>query len=219
MKFREFYNFLPASSKRFYAVSAVAMVAAHLNYRSFLKEYSWRQTFSLAANAQHLKDHKVRYTVLFGLGAVQMVMQRQAQRDLLTSIDDTRRQTNELLDKLTRELVAYADDLGVDIEDIDLDIKADESLEGLSYEVDYDDLNTEVINDADKVVRALIAPCGCVAGVDTTDAVPGFCRNDTEAEQDKANGFTERLMTLSEARISPSCDHTPRWGVNSDIYV
>ena len=48
------------------------------------------------------------------------------------------------------------------------------------------------------LTRVLIAPCGCVAGADVTDEVPGFCRSIEEAREDIRNGFTESLMSLDD---------------------
>ena len=46
-------------------------------------------------------------------------------------------------------------------------------------------------------VRVLIAPCGCVAAIDCTATVPGFCRSHAEAEEDYATGFREQLTERS----------------------
>ena len=64
-------------------------------------------------------------------------------------------------------------------------------------------------------VRVLVAPCGHVAGIDVTTEVPGFCRDAEEAEEDLHNGFTERRMSLDEARESAAldCVHDPKWGI------
>lgn len=64
-------------------------------------------------------------------------------------------------------------------------------------------------------VRVLVAPCGHIAGIDVTTEVPGFCRDIDEAEEDIAHGFTERRMTLDEAKAAAmdECDHDPEWGV------
>ena len=63
--------------------------------------------------------------------------------------------------------------------------------------------------------RVLIAPCGCIAGADVTDKVPGFCRTIDEAEEDIRNGFTEGRMSVEDFRANvKSCEHTPEWGVD-----
>lgn len=64
-------------------------------------------------------------------------------------------------------------------------------------------------------VRILTAPCGCDAGADATDAVPGFCRSKSEAAEDLRNGFTERIIAMTEFRsiVNMKCVHDPEWGV------
>ena len=62
--------------------------------------------------------------------------------------------------------------------------------------------------------RVLIAPCGCIAGADVTDEVPGFCRSLDEAREDVRAGFTEGRMSIETFRASvTSCGHTPEWGL------
>ena len=63
--------------------------------------------------------------------------------------------------------------------------------------------------------RVLIAPCGCIAGADVTDEVPGFCRSMSEAREDVRAGFTEGRMSVEDFRASAalSCAHKPKWGV------
>jgi hypothetical protein len=61
--------------------------------------------------------------------------------------------------------------------------------------------------------RALIAPCGCVAGLDMSDEVPGFCRSIEEAREDIRDGFTETVVDEVQMRaLSMKCPHTPEWG-------
>lgn len=62
--------------------------------------------------------------------------------------------------------------------------------------------------------RVLIAPCGCIAGADVSDEVPGFCRSIDEAREDVRDGFTEGRMSVEEFRKTKGCTHTPEWGVN-----
>lgn len=64
-------------------------------------------------------------------------------------------------------------------------------------------------------VRVLVAPCGHVAGIDTTTEVPGFCRTVPEAEEDIGSGFSESRMPLDAAitAAKENCDHDPKWGV------
>jgi hypothetical protein len=62
--------------------------------------------------------------------------------------------------------------------------------------------------------RVLIAPCGCIAGADVSDEVPGFCRSVEEAREDIRDGFTEGRMTVEEFRATNGCTHIPEWGVS-----
>lgn len=65
----------------------------------------------------------------------------------------------------------------------------------------------------DHPVRILVAPCGCVAGIDLTDDFPGFCRTNDEAAEDLHAGFREHQTTLAQARTKVcDCAHEPKWG-------
>lgn len=63
-------------------------------------------------------------------------------------------------------------------------------------------------------VRILLAPCGCVAAVDATASVPGFCRSEGEAVEDMAGGFHEATVDRDDfAARTLGCRHEPQWGV------
>lgn len=139
---KEFYDFMPNSTKASFVVSIAVIVHGNVGVRLMRQKYTWKQVlFSPSANLQHMKDHKVRTAVSISLAVLNLYLSKQSNKDLLAAQQSKEDKIKTLISEIAQELKVMADEYGfeLDMDKLDLTVTEDDSVDGFVLTVRDDD--------------------------------------------------------------------------------